>query len=90
MTGPRYSRRPGVETRLLDGAAVLVVPDRQLYFAINRVGARIWDLLAEPRSLENLVAALANQFEISEPECRREAQAFLRHLSEKNLVVCES
>ncbi len=89
MTAPRFVRRDGVKTRLLDGAAVLVVPDRQVYFAINRVGARIWELLAEPRSLENVVAALAAQFDITESQCRREAEEFLRSLTEKNLVRCD-
>lgn len=89
MSAPRFIRRPEVETRLLDGAAVLVVPDEHLYFAINRVGARIWELLAEPRSLEALVAALAGQFDVAETECRREAEGFLRRLEEKKLVRCE-
>jgi hypothetical protein len=86
MSGPRFTRRPGVETRLLDGAAVLVRPEVHLYFAINRVGVRIWDLLAEPQSLETLAAALATQFEVTEAQCRQEAEAFLRQLTEQDLV----
>jgi hypothetical protein len=86
MSGPRFTRRAGVETRLLEGAAVLVLPEKHLYFAVNRVGARIWELLAEPHSLETLVIALAAQFEIAESECRREAEAFLGQLAEQHLV----
>jgi hypothetical protein len=86
MNASRFTRRAGVETRRLDGAAVLVVPEQHLYFAINRVGARIWDLLAEPHSVETLVAALAAQFEVAESECRREAEAFLLQLTERDLV----
>lgn len=86
MSVPQFTRRAGVETRLLDGAAVLVLPDDHLYFALNRVGARIWELLARPHSLEALTAALAAQFEIAETQCRPEAEAFLRQLLERNLV----
>lgn len=86
MNEPRLRRIAGVETRLLDGAAVLVIPHQHLYFAINRVGARIWELLAEPQSLETLAAILATEFDIDEPQCRQEADAFLQQLVAQNLI----
>lgn len=86
MSGTRFARRAGVETQVLDGAAVLVLPEEYLYFAINRIGARIWELLAVPQSLEEIVAALAAQFDVAEEQCRREAEEFLRQLAGKRLV----
>lgn len=87
MSGPRFKRRAGVETRLLDGAAVLVLPESHLYFALNRVGVRIWDLLAEPQSLEMLAAALAAQFDVTETQCRQEAERFVHQLAAQDLVL---
>lgn len=86
MSGARFARRAGVETQVLDGAAVLVLPGEHLYFAVNRIGARIWELLAAPQSLDEIVAALAAQFDVGEEQCRREADEFLRQLAGKKLV----
>lgn len=86
MSGARFTRRAGVETQLLDGAAVLVLPGEHLYFAVNRIGGRIWELLATPQSLDEIVAALAAQFDVAEEQCRREADEFLRQLAGKKLV----
>jgi hypothetical protein len=86
MNLPRFTRRAEVEARPLEGATVLVLPEQHLYYAVNRVGTRIWELLAEPQTLETIVAALAAQFEIGESECRREAETFLRQLAEQSLI----
>ena len=82
----RFSRRPGVETQVLDSTSVIAVRDQHLYFAVNRVGTRIWWLLAEPRTVDELVATLAREFAIDEATCRQEAESFLQQLAEKKLV----
>lgn len=85
-----YSRRAGVETSVIEGAAVLVAPERHLYFAINRIGARIWDLLAKPQTMESLVDTLVGDFAVDEARCRAEAGAFLQQLAERNLIQCNT
>lgn len=57
-----------------------------MYFAVNRVGARIWLLLEEPRSLDSLVKILTSEFDVAPAKCRREIEAFLGQLIDRQMV----
>ncbi len=60
------------------------------YLGLNAMGARIWDLLAEPREMDWLCRELVREFEVSEPVCRGEVQAFLDELIKHKAVVALS
>ncbi len=81
-----YVRRQSIAVRDMDGAAVLVDEKKHLYFAVNRVGARIWNLLEEPKSMESIVGVLAREFAIGDDECRSQTEQFLRQLAVRELV----
>jgi coenzyme PQQ synthesis protein D (PqqD) len=82
-----FRRRPGIEVRTIERAAVLVESEQHLYFALNRVGARIWSLLEQPRTVAEMTAILAGEFTVDEAECRRHTEQFLRLLIEKKLAA---
>lgn len=81
-----YVRKKGVETRNADPATVLVVPRQGLYFAINRVGSQIWELLDKPQTVEGLVTSLTRQFAVDEAMCRNEVESFLAQLIKQEFV----
>jgi Coenzyme PQQ synthesis protein D (PqqD) len=83
----KFLRAPGIEARAVERTAVLMAPERHIYFAVNRVGTRIWSLLQEPRSVAELVGILTVEFSVEEAECRRHTEEFLRELLGKELVT---
>ncbi len=89
MTPRRQSFRRKAERELqrLTGAGILVDADGN-HFGINQVGVRIWELLADGRSLDELVESLRREFDITETRCRDEAERFLGQLLERSLVEC--
>ncbi|NBB99161.1 MAG: PqqD family peptide modification chaperone [Alphaproteobacteria bacterium] len=50
------------------------------YFATGTVGADIWDLIEEPRSLRAICAALMARYEVDEATCQAEAARFAEDL----------
>jgi len=53
---------------LLDGEAVLFSTEEEVYFGLNEVGARVWELLPPAtNSLDELCAALAVQYLDADP-----------------------
>lgn len=50
------------------------------YIGLNQVGARIWNLLDTPQTLESLHAALLDEFDVAPETCRAEVDAFLATL----------
>ena len=82
-----FQRSPDFADCAVDRAAIILNADRQLYFGVNRVGARIWGLLATPRSVDELVRTLTGEFAVDEQVCRCETESFLRQLQERKLVI---
>jgi hypothetical protein len=64
------SNRVGEETMLLD----LVSGD---YVALNEPAARIWELLAEPRSVRELTGELGRLFDVEPGKCLADTLDFL-------------
>lgn len=56
------------------------------YFSFNATGRRVWELLAEPRSLDALCAALDEEFEVEPAICRADVRALLAELEAAGLV----
>lgn len=65
---------------------VMLDVDRGMYFGLTGVGRAIWDRLAEPISLDDLVGSLLEEYDVAESACREEVRAFLADLVEEGLV----
>jgi hypothetical protein len=56
------------------------------YFGLDKVGARIWRLLAEGRSAGDILATLLAEYEVDEPRARQDLLALLNQLSKRDLI----
>jgi hypothetical protein len=61
-------------------------PRGSRYFALDAIGRRIWDLLAQPRQIDALCRTLTDEFAVEPETCRGDVLAFLEHLSDAELV----
>jgi len=76
-----YSRATGAVDAVVDGQVVLLSPADFSYHALDRVGARVWALLAEPATIDALVAALQEEFDVSDGQCRADVEPFLTKMT---------
>jgi hypothetical protein len=91
--GPvRFARRSGdYVTRRIAGETI-VVPIRaeaaQLdsVYVFNDVGARVWDLVENGRSADELTKTIVTEFEVTSERASRDVSAFLVLLSEAGLL----
>ena len=86
-----YARAEGVILRSIAGEALLVpirkdLADLREIFTLNPVGARIWGHLDGELTLGGVLAALLEQFEVSEAEARADLASFVAQLHEARLV----
>ncbi len=70
----------------LSGEAVILHLGSGIYYGLDDVGARIWALLEEPRSLASLLDAMAAEYEVEPAVCEREVIAFLKQMADVGLV----
>lgn len=50
------------------------------YIGLSAVGARIWELLETPRSVDALCAQLQQEFEVGPETCRADVERFIGDL----------
>ena len=73
----------------IDGEVVMLSIENSEYYGMDKVGSRIWELLEQPVSFQVLVAKLMEEYEVSEQQCTDDTLAFLKKLTDKNLVITE-
>lgn len=88
FTTPNASirRRPEPLTATVDGEIVMLAADQGAYFGLGAVGSRIWEMLAEPRTLQELSGALQDEYAVDPATCREEVARFVEDLHEAQLV----
>lgn len=74
---------------LLDGEAVLFSTEEEVYFGLNEVGARVWELLPPAtNSLDDLCTALAVQYPDADPAMiRADVMELIAELTSHRLVI---
>lgn len=82
-----YRASSDVIAQAIDAEVVLLDPESETYFGLDAIGTRIWQLLSEQRSFEELVAELVTQYDAREEQIREEAAVFLEQLCAEGLVT---
>jgi hypothetical protein len=79
-------RDPDMIAAEMDGDVVMMSIERGEYFGIGGVGTRLWELVEEPRSVDDLCAAICREYEVDEGTCRRDVSAFVEELLGRGLL----
>jgi hypothetical protein len=70
----------------LGGEAVILGLRDGVYYGLDSVGARIWALLSEPRTVAELVATIVDEFDVTPERCEHDVIALLHDLAGRGLV----
>ena len=74
-------------TTVVDGELIGMSVEQGACYGFNGIGTHIWDLLEEPRSLDDLIARLTNEYEVEADTCRQEVLEFVQQLRAEGLVT---
>jgi hypothetical protein len=70
----------------LAGEAVILNLQSGVYFGLNEVGARIWDLLQQPISVKQIRDTLLAEYTVELDDCDRDLQEILQQLQVAGLI----
>lgn len=73
--------------RELDGEAVLLNLESGIYFGLDPVGTRIWQLVEEHRALRRVLAALLAEFDAPPADLEADLVRFVDQLRGKGLLT---
>lgn len=81
------TRRDGLLTTEVDGELLAMSIDDGLCYGLNRVGARVWALMAEPITFDAVCARLLSEFQVQPEVCRAQVEALVDRLHSEGLVT---
>src|SRR5438128_8625793 len=70
----------------LAGEAAILNLTSGMYYGLNRVGARVWTLIAEPRPVGDVLTQLLREFEVDAERCEQDLIALVGQLVVEGLV----
>jgi len=73
------SRQVGDETVILDLAS-------GMYFGLDPVGARIWQLITEGQQVDAVVSTLLGEYEVAEEQLRQDVDSLVSELVSRGLI----
>jgi hypothetical protein len=79
-------RNPAILFNDFDDGIMMMDIESGLYFDVDPIGSRIWNLLEAPTSLAQICNSLVNEFEVDEPNCIADTAEFLSDLVDKGLL----
>ena len=67
--------------------AVILDMDTAVYYSLNEVGTRIWELLvAGGRSVPEVIQAVAEEYDAAEGSIQRDVHEFIRNLQKEKVI----
>ena len=87
----KYRRKEDVVARSVAGANLLVPVHEctRTVYTLNNAGCRLWDLLAAPRTADELAGSLVEQYRIPRETARLDVRTFLDDMVRMGLAVEE-
>ena len=65
---------------------VMLSVEADRYYSVNPVGRRLWELLEQPRSQDELRVAICAEFDVDDPTCEVDIRKFVTEMMDNGLV----
>lgn len=84
-----YRQAQGHLVSDMNGEKVMMSIANGKYYNLGEIGGRIWELLATPRTVEQIAEQLLAEYEVEQEQCAAEVRGFLQDLWNEQLVQTE-
>lgn len=71
----------------LHGETVLLSLQQQSYFGLRATSRRIWQMLEQPCTLQQILEGLLVEYAVEPQQCEADVAAFMQRLWEAHLIV---
>ena len=79
-------RNPDIFASEIDDEMVMMDDAQGLYFGLNSVARKVWQLLESPMQYETLLNSLLESYQVDFQQCRIDVEPFLLKMIEHRLV----
>lgn len=85
-----YRRNPQTAGRIIDGLAFVVTPDNNKLHTLNAAATRIWQLAARGCTAGAAADELCTHYEVDPATALRDADACLRDLVARQILIADA
>ena len=71
---------------LLDGEVVILNMNDDIYYGLDQVGGRIWNLVQTPITFGEIIQILLEEFDVDYQQCSDDVIALLEDMLSKELI----
>lgn len=81
---------PQAISREMDGETILVLPQQGKVNVLNELGQFVWSRVDGTQSVEEIVSAVCNEYDVTQDQARQDVLSFLQLLAEKGALQLEN
>jgi hypothetical protein len=73
----------------LQGEAVLLNLKTGVYFGLDKVGTRVWQLMGQNEELSGIRTAILHEYDVTEEQCSQDLLDLIGKMQEQELVIID-
>ncbi len=70
----------------LGGETIVLSLQSAMYFGVDQLGTRIWELIQEPSRVTDVRDAIVGEYDVETERCEQDLLEFLRQLAANELI----
>lgn len=70
----------------LGGEVAILNLDAGMYYGLDDVGARVWEMIQEPKPVSEIQATILEEYDVEPAEGKRDVLTLLRDLANEGLI----
>ena len=78
--------KPGQVSTNLEGEIVILDAKSGQYYGLDEVGATVWQLIQEPKTIQQVRDAILAEYEVEAEQCEQDLLELLHTMAEKGLI----
>jgi hypothetical protein len=83
----RIAVHPSVICRELSGETVLLNLESGVYYGLDGIGTRVWQLLLEGRTIADVCAVMLEEYDVSSDVLQDDVSSLVNELRERGIVT---
>ena len=70
----------------LEGEGVVLNLENDVYYGLDAVGTRIWDLISEPRRIGEILDIILDEYEVEPGRCECDLRELVQSMLDEGLI----
>lgn len=89
MIGKCISRNENTASRIIDGQAVIMTLGDNTLHTLNDVGSRIWEVCSDPKTIEEIITVINEEYTVSYEEIKADCEVFIQEMLTKGMLTMQ-